>query len=377
MKWILALLALCLGLSLSLNVYLWGQNTLLSPSLENTNPDYAPELLQKTNLAPAQSVTRAGKVSEGEYLDNPLDPEDEKSKQIFAVRQWIAAAEYDRARDYILGHLRAFPNDIDFLLLEAELIRKTNGINYTIAHYYELLDLPLNTEQRANVLEIIIELAADNINKLKTIRSWDILETFVEPLWQFDPTRKSFILALAESYAWQNQESLMENVLASLPKEDIDAKRIRQILTVSSDISIQQEESKPDKTYYDRVVRLQRHGDHFITNTFIGRDRLKLMIDTGASTTVINQRTFKSLSYSSSHDYVGHFTVNTAGGQVNAPVYRLNSMHIGGFKVSDIAVVVLPMPDFQAADGLLGMNFLREFDFKIDQENNSLLMKRL
>lgn len=377
MKIVLAFLAVCLGLSLCLNVYLWGQNAIVSSSEIKRNEKYAPELLQNISSSASLSDGKTSLSGSSERQRLALLGDDEKSRQIFKVRQWIAAAEYDNARDYILGYLREYPQDIDFLLLEAELISKINGLNYTLAHFYELLDLPLSTDQRAEVIAIITALASENISKLMSIRSWDILETFVEPLWQFDPTRKSFILALAESYAWQNQESLMENVLASLPVDDTDAKRIRRILLGTGEANIQDNSVKQDLSYYDRIVRLQRYGDHFITNSLVGRTQLKLMIDTGASTTVISQRAFNQLGRSVSREYIGNFTVNTAGGQVDAPIYRLKQLHIGGFKVNDIAVVVLPMPDFKAADGLLGMNFLREFDFKIDQTNETLMLKRL
>lgn len=377
MRVVVAFLAICLGLSLCLNVYLWGENIIASPSEIGQSKQYAPELLQNTSSSTSfPDVNRSlNGSSETQTLTAKLD--DEKSKQIFKVRQWIAAAEYDNARDYILDHLREYPRDIDFLLLEAELISKTNGLNYTLAHFYQLLDLALSTEQRADVIANITALASDNISKLMSIRSWDILETFVEPLWQFDPTRKSFILALAESYAWQNQESLMENVLASLPRDDIDAKRIRRILLGEENFNNQDDPVKQTQSYYDRIVRLQRYGDHFITDSLVGRTQLRLMIDTGASTTVITRRAFNQLGRAARHDYIGNFTVNTAGGQVDAPIYRLKQLFLGGFRLEDIAVVVLPMPDFKAADGLLGMNFLREFDFKIDQKNETLMLKRL
>jgi hypothetical protein len=38
-------------------------------------------------------------------------------------------------------------------------------------------------------------------------------------------------------------------------------------------------------------------------------------------------------------------------------------------------VVILPMQSINNADGLLGMNFLREFDFKIDQRQSLMFIK--
>ena len=60
----------------------------------------------------------------------------------------------------------------------------------------------------------------------------------------------------------------------------------------------------------------------------------------------------------------GLFT--TANGRVSAPIYRLDSVSIGDWQVSDLDVGVLELGD-SGIDGLLGMNFLRHFQFFIDQ----------
>lgn len=97
------------------------------------------------------------------------------------------------------------------------------------------------------------------------------------------------------------------------------------------------------------------------------------MIDTGASTTVISQEAFDALPRRVKREFIGNFTVNTANGPVDAPVYRFNTLRIGEYQVEDIAIVVLSLQNL-GADGLLGMNFLNQFRFNIDQVNSQLIL---
>ncbi|MGY0622683.1 MAG: TIGR02281 family clan AA aspartic protease, partial [Paraglaciecola chathamensis] len=58
-----------------------------------------------------------------------------------------------------------------------------------------------------------------------------------------------------------------------------------------------------------------------------------------------------------------------------SPMYQFASLEIAQAKVRNINVMVLPLDELGHSDGLLGMNFLREFDFRIDQ-NKALLHLR-
>lgn len=388
MKWLTAFLLLLLIVSISLNVFLWQnsyppQDPRHPPKLDGQAPEMSGQApypvdsteaikFNKDSLSEKQMVGQKAFVNDINSVTGRA-----KNKNIHQVKQWLAAGEMSIARDFIQQYLRKSPSDIEFLMLEAELLMRTTSPGDVLVFYYSLLDYPLTTDQRATILRAITEIVGENVEKLKSIKAWDILATFLEPLWQFDPTKRSYILHLAEAYARQRDEYLMENVLASLPPGDLDAVRIRQILPLSSlsreDLQVESDQAKA----YQRSVRLKRIGDHFITDVFIDRNNLNLMIDTGATTTVLTQNAFASLNDSDSASYVGSYKVTTAGGQFVAPIYQFKRVFMAGFKLENVAIVVLPMEDFSAADGLLGMNLLREFDFKLDQENDLLLLNRL
>ena len=98
---------------------------------------------------------------------------------------------------------------------------------------------------------------------------------------------------------------------------------------------------------------------------------IQLLIDTGASLTMLKPEVFQrpGIRYQNS----GRSEVfNTANGPIRAPVYILDSLTIGHSQVNQLEVGVLEMAGDTNMDGLLGMNFLRHFQFFIDQ-NEALL----
>jgi clan AA aspartic protease (TIGR02281 family) len=101
-----------------------------------------------------------------------------------------------------------------------------------------------------------------------------------------------------------------------------------------------------------------------------------LLIDTGASITAISSDYFHDLSSHFKVNFLGRFNVNTAGGKVLAPMYQFTELKLNHATVKEISIMVLPMRNMDNVNGLLGMNFLREFDFKIDQRQALLFLKQ-
>lgn len=382
-------LLVLLCISVTFNIFLY-----TTPPSLNPESDIAEAITSPENQTRANQKDVSAKYTGSSDLSSPTEANsgvsaripdltielDETTRQewISRTEQWLLAGEIVKARDFIQRYLQRYPRDVEFLLLEADLIDKTAHISETLAHYYSVLDLPLNEAQIIYVRERIKAIVQENVDKLRQIRSWDILATFVEPLWQFAPTNRHYILLLSEAYARQQMPSLMEYVLASILPDDPDAVRIRRL--IRSDIKIAKEETEEavDATQFDRAIDLTRRGDHFVVSATLNNRKMNLMIDTGASTTVLTQKAFSKLRTGRfNSDFIGEYLVNTAGGQIKAPIYRLRSMAIADYRIKDIAVVVLPMEEFSQADGLLGMNFLREFDFRIDQLRALLFLTSL
>jgi clan AA aspartic protease (TIGR02281 family) len=377
MKLSLVVLSTLLLLSIALNLYFI--SIIVPSSQQDTSAETILSTTMQTSADGGTTAIQAPQAEEA-LADNEqqsTSPDaDEKQQWLSQVGNWLKLGEFVRARTFIQQYLREHPQDNEFLLLEGDLIAATENISIALAHYYSMLELPLSEQQKLQVNSKIDSLAVDTINKLKAIRSWDILANFVEPLWQIAPYERLYIVTLAEAYAEQQRLSLMDNVLASLPDDDPDVLRVRHIIDEAYRHELDEQSDsffKPED--YNRAVSLIRSDDHFLVRANLQGNNLALMLDTGASSTVISQRVFNSLRKDQQADFIGRYMVNTAGGQLEAPIYQFRRLSVADYAVKDVAVIVLPMENFSQADGLLGMNFLREFEFKIDQQNALLYLK--
>jgi clan AA aspartic protease (TIGR02281 family) len=374
---------LILALSLGLNIYLLvhpANNQLVQPTVEQRQQAVAtqPGTRSTTDRAPLTSAAFepvAGPSAKNSPPDERAPRAQLRTTWLQQNRTWLENGQYQRVALFLRDYLKQYPQDLDFLILEGDLVAKTGLLSDAILHYYTLLNLPLNKTQHQQVASTIDGLTVNTITQLKKAYSWDVLAVFVEPLLQIAPTNREFILALSQAYGEQQQETLMENTLAALDYNDPDAMAIRAIID-HDDIApaYTQEAAQDTQDIAGTVVNLVQHGDQYVVGVQLSGNSLNLLLDTGATTTAISRQVFSQLSNQYKIKFIGRFTVNTAGGQVLAPMYQFPSLQINHAIVENITVVVLPMGEMEHADGLLGMNFLREFEFRLDQKNARLYL---
>lgn len=378
------LLALVCLLSLLLNVYFIyqfytnasAQQVVTSVTIEALPPQVnaATDELYRPLFSTA---TQSSQTAKAEPATQPSINRAELLGQASAL---LKEERFTQLRLFLRDYLQQHPLDMDFLLLEAQLNVNTELLSDAIAHYYSLTKLPMTAAQAKMISDSISELSGHTISQLQRAYSWDTLAIFVEPLLQLEPQNRLYILALAEAYAQQSQINLMENVLASLDYNDAAANKIRQ-LAVAARTETEQNSSEQTSlgqlTYNQAsiAVPLQQVGDQYVVQGQLAGHNVSLLIDTGASITAISMPYFQSLKHSDK-TYLGRFSVNTAAGQVLASMYQFSELKLNHAVVNNISVVVLPMRNIDKINGLLGMNFLREFDFKIDQRRSQLLLKQ-
>jgi clan AA aspartic protease (TIGR02281 family) len=388
-KWI-SLLLLCLGASLALNLYFLSNTpnrNLFASSADkkgkvqpNTSPEPRLNLTLTEHLANQSSQTPPVTDS-----DNPnhnpafIQPVSDRAELLAQANSWLTEHKVLRLGAFLQSYLKQYPQDMDFLLLEAKLKVETTLLSDAIAHYYDLLRKPMTSAQHNEIEQQIEQLSKNTIKQLRRNYSWDILAMFVEPLLQLEPNNRLYILSLAMAYAELFQEGLMENVLASLDFNDPDAQRIRHIIVAQQISPVNDESDESDagetNTNLGRPIPLKQFGDQYVVAAQLSSNPVALLIDTGASVTAISKQYFDNLSNRYKINYLGRFSIGTAGGSIMAPMYQFQALTINHVTVENLPVVILPMQSIANADGLLGMNFLREFDFKIDQRQSVMFIK--
>lgn len=383
MRLVVVLLSVLLVLSIALNAYLYGVITLDELGIEQQTVSSqksaieTPRTLPPIVNAPSPmelafsdlDFTTVLALYETQLQASPAEAAENKLRWFERILSAIANAE-DKQTDHPYGEfittfLKAYPYDREFLYLEVLTSDQRENPAEFLGALYVLLQDELNEDLAGLVGGKIREEFDLMVTQLTDLSAWDILASSLETLQVYAPNERRILVNLANAYAQLGQYSLMESTLAYLPQQDKEAQRLRDF----RDNQLARE--TVEKTETDGIP-LNQIGDHFIVSALLQDEfQLNLLIDTGASTTVISSHIYSRLRRSLDSEFLGRYRINTAGGQVRAPVYRFKNLEIGGHRVNDIAIVVMRMDDFQA-DGLLGMNFLRKFRFLLDQESSEL-----
>jgi clan AA aspartic protease (TIGR02281 family) len=189
-------------------------------------------------------------------------------------------------------------------------------------------------------------------------------------------------MALARAYGMLKHFTLMEDTLANFPSDDIRSVRLRNNVNARLNGSLKEdtvvslteglsELSDNNKRRPDLLLRKVR--GHFIAPASVNNIALRLLVDTGASTTAISDIKFNGID-ADELTFLGLFTVNTAGGSIQAPIYKVKRLTLGKKTLENTSVLVLPSENLGQYDGLLGMNVLSRFDVVYDANSDRMRM---
>ncbi len=295
-----------------------------------------------------------------------------RSQLLEHARQLIAHADYPAAIELLQLYLQVDYRDVESRLLLADAWRGEKDLRAAIAQLYEAKGLAWRPEMLEQLTRRIRALVTDYADGLKQSGDTTGLLELYQDLTQLEPGFAPYFIGLAT---------------AQLALDDIDAAR-QSLLLVAQDpevgaqarellerVRVAAFEPRPSETSAPATevagIPLQRSGSHFLVDADLGKaQQARLLIDTGASLTMLTPNTLNRRGLAA-HATGRTGLFNTANGRVRAPIYRLDTLSVGDWRVSDLDVGVLELGD-PGIDGLLGMNFLRHFQFFIDQ-NEALL----
>jgi len=109
-----------------------------------------------------------------------------------------------------------------------------------------------------------------------------------------------------------------------------------------------------------------------VSVTVNDRGPYSFLVDTGTNTTLIDPALAQELKLTP----VDRMTLGSMGQSVTAARYYLQGFRVGAASVSHLEALAVPLPQLQALDrrirGVLGMNFLLQFSFLFDYEQQKL-----
>jgi len=200
--------------------------------------------------------------------------------------------------------------------------------------------------------------AKQYMDLLSKHESYGELIAFLEDMIAYDSTDSFYTFHLAQLYMRLDKTSEASVLLEELQYDEVYAQNVKTLLQT---IDIEEEGET-----YEYTISLQRHGDHFTVKVFLDGSEFNLMLDTGATYIFIDEDKASMLEV-----LRDDLVLQTAGNEISAKLCQVSTLRIGNLQLANIKVTVAPFKR-QDIDGLLGMNFLKQFKFFIDQDEGML-----
>ena len=130
-----------------------------------------------------------------------------------------------------------------------------------------------------------------------------------------------------------------------------------------------------------KVTRFPPGSDLIIVPAFVSgpngtRARLEMVFDTGASLTVVAPAVLDRLGYNP-RNAEGRTRIRSAIGEEPGYLIRVLRLRALGHEFGDFRVHAHDLPDGFGIDGLLGLDFLRRFNFEVRCNEGRVLLQRL
>jgi len=123
---------------------------------------------------------------------------------------------------------------------------------------------------------------------------------------------------------------------------------------------------------------IEQDGHVFVDSVINGKLRQRLILDTGATFIVLPYSTAKELRLDAGKASKFAQLQLADGSRINAAFVVLDSVKVGPAEVNNVEAVILPqqVQDSGVYNGILGMSFLRRFNFKVDYIRRKLVLER-
>ncbi|MBT4159768.1 MAG: clan AA aspartic protease [Gammaproteobacteria bacterium] len=254
-----------------------------------------------------------------------------------------------------------------FKSLEADIIELVGRRRYADAleKLVELDLLAASTKEIAQVSSLLEEAVKLRAVQLESRGRLADIDALYESLTFNMPERAEYFLLLAEHRIRMGTPETALPVLAQIENHHQLGGHVRELIGTLT----KEPESPPLAS-----VSLTRRRDQYLVDVTIDHNySATLMMDTGASTTILTPALISRLGYRSG---ARESRFSTAGGPVTAPLIEIESVALADAEVSPLTVGVLDLTT-NKVDGLLGMDFLSQFDWVVIHEQDMLVLRAL
>jgi clan AA aspartic protease (TIGR02281 family) len=272
--------------------------------------------------------------------------------------------------------------------LQNDLSTKVNkAFDTTISSYLEQLYLKNEQETLKQLIDYFI--SYDDIESIKKTQ-YTLVKLQENHMSKQQYTEALNILywlqntSIEEDFTTQVHKKINFNItkIIALYVKEKDTKNLEALLELAltnADITNQPEieealtklnEKNNLSKIYNKTIPLTKRGEHFILDIIVNGQNVSLMIDTGASYSSLNKDILNNMEYTIIQE---NLILHTFNGTVKEKLISVNEVTIDDITLRNFTFATAKL-NFSDVDGVIGMNFFKKFDFKIDQEQNLLYL---
>ena len=289
------------------------------------------------------------------------------------ARRLIHAQDFRLAKQLLKFYLQNSFRDVEALLLMSEIDLAENNFQSAINRLYEAKGYAYRPEMIDQTRERIRQVVDRQTRLLQQRKNHVELLELYQYLTQLEPDYAPYFLRLATAQlALSDTRSARRSL--HLIEQDPDVGLQAQAMLKQPPLA-EPAQAEPTTQMETADIPLSRVGDHFLVDAWLNNStQVRLLIDTGASMTILSPGMLErnNIAY---RDTGKTRLFNTANGQVSAPIYEIGSLSLGEWQVSPIKIAAMPIDHTTAFHGLLGMNYLKHFQFFIDQNEARLRLQ--
>ena len=168
-------------------------------------------------------------------------------------------------------------------------------------------------------------------------------------------------------------------VESELLRQKWEKQRIDRINKQEEESRIEAAKAQAESLKPKEVLVSRESGHIFVQARLNDKVPVELLLDTGASFVLLSSEIGRRLGVDKDKRKSIVKMQVADGRQVDAQYMILDSVKIQGVEAKnvDAAVLLDNAEGINFKDGLLGMSFLKKFNFKIDQSNNRITLEKL
>jgi predicted aspartyl protease len=208
----------------------------------------------------------------------------------------------------------------------------------------------------------IIKTSQIYIDELNKTEKFEQLIAFLEEHIEQGLNTPFYTFTLAKHYVETNEYPLAIKFLKEIEFDEEYGEKAKTLLEKIKSKKILDKE-------YAYKFKLIKRNEHFLINVSINNIPLQLILDTGASYSLIDEDKITSLTLIEES-----ITLQTPAGEITSKLQEAEIFKIEGLELENFKLVTTTFKQ-KPADGLLGMNFFKRFKFKIDQEKGLLYLQ--